>query len=192
MNPHDDAQLIQRAKHDPEAFRALYHAWLPRVFAYVAYRVAVRADAEDITADVFMQVARSLRQFEHRGEGAFAAWLFRIASNAVVSHARRPHQRELLLDDLPELSSEQATPERAYLDRERFLRLYRAIQTLSPRRQEIVTLRFFGGLRNIHIAEVLGIDERTVAAHLSRALNDLQNQLAEALERQDNHDDGNR
>jgi DNA-directed RNA polymerase specialized sigma24 family protein len=41
------------------------------------------------------------------------------------------------------------------------------------RRREIVALRYFGGLRNQEIAAVLGLGERTVAAHLSRALRDL-------------------
>jgi RNA polymerase sigma factor (sigma-70 family) len=48
------------------------------------------------------------------------------------------------------------------------------VATLSPRRQEIVTLKFFAGLRNREIADVLELDERTVASHLSRGLQDLQ------------------
>ena len=47
------------------------------------------------------------------------------------------------------------------------------IGSLSPRRQEIVTLKFFGDLRNTEIAQVLGLDERTVASHLCRGLADL-------------------
>jgi DNA-directed RNA polymerase specialized sigma24 family protein len=49
---------------------------------------------------------------------------------------------------------------------------------LSPRRQEVVTLRFYGGLRNREIARVLGLDERTVAAHLCRAIQDLEGMCA--------------
>ncbi len=49
------------------------------------------------------------------------------------------------------------------------------IETLSPRRQEVITLRFFGELRNQEIAEILSLDERTVASHLCRAIEDLQN-----------------
>jgi RNA polymerase sigma factor (sigma-70 family) len=50
------------------------------------------------------------------------------------------------------------------------------IAKLSPRRRDIVTLRFFGGLRNQEIAAVLKLDERSVASHLSRALEDLRRQ----------------
>jgi RNA polymerase sigma factor (sigma-70 family) len=56
---------------------------------------------------------------------------------------------------------------------ERFDILRRMIDTLPPRRQEVITLRFFGGLRNQEIAAMLDLDERTVASHLARALSDL-------------------
>ncbi|HET7078316.1 MAG TPA: sigma-70 region 4 domain-containing protein, partial [Chloroflexia bacterium] len=54
-----------------------------------------------------------------------------------------------------------------------FADLHRLIATLSPRRREVITLKFFGGLQNREIAAVLGLDERTVASHLCRALEDL-------------------
>jgi RNA polymerase sigma-70 factor, ECF subfamily len=44
---------------------------------------------------------------------------------------------------------------------------------LPPRRRDILLLKFFGGLRNQEIARMLNLDERTVASHLSRALDDL-------------------
>ncbi len=51
-----------------------------------------------------------------------------------------------------------------------------ALETLTPRRREIILLRFSSGLRNQEIASVLNLDERTVASHLCRALEDLQQQ----------------
>jgi RNA polymerase sigma-70 factor (ECF subfamily) len=181
----DEAQWIARAKRDPDAFRALYHAYFQRVFAYVAYRVNGAADAEDVTSDIFMQVVKGIGGFHYRGDGAFAAWLFRIAHNCVATYHRRAFvRRTLALDDVPEIASPYATPEGALADKDCFIRLHTAIRRLSPRRQEIITLRYFGDLRNQEIAAVLGLDERTVAAHLSRALRDLQAELADEIERQ--------
>ena len=51
--------------------------------------------------------------------------------------------------------------------------MHRMIARLPERRREIITLRFYGELRNQEIAEVLGLDVRTVASHLSRGLRDL-------------------
>jgi RNA polymerase sigma-70 factor (ECF subfamily) len=177
--------LIEQARHQPEAFRELYRAYFPRIYAYVAYRVGRKTDAEDITADVFTKVIESLTQFEYRGEGSFAAWLFRIAYHA-LSQFYREQRREtepLSLDDLPKIHSSDPSPDHTLTLKEQFAHLRALITTLSPRRQEIVTLKFFGGLRNQEIAAVLNLDERTVASHLSRALEDLQRKYQ--LEKED-------
>lgn len=179
----NDQQMIQAARRDPAAFRALYQRYLPRVYAYVAYRVGRRTDAEDLTADIFMKVLERLPQFEDRGEGAFAAWLFRIAHNQLAQFYRQRAPIEVSLDELPDLRSDSLTPEALIQQQERFTRLYQRIRVLSPRRQEIITLRFFGELRNSEIAEVLGIDERTVASHLCRAIEDLQRQYDPEIDR---------
>jgi RNA polymerase sigma factor (sigma-70 family) len=73
-----------------------------------------------------------------------------------------------------ELTSHTPSPEEILTQEEAFQHMRALIATLSPRRQEIITLKFFGGLRNGEIADILELDERTVASHLSRGLRDLQ------------------
>ncbi|MCU0499639.1 MAG: sigma-70 family RNA polymerase sigma factor [Anaerolineae bacterium] len=145
------------------------------MYAYIAYRVGHVQDTEDLTAETFLQVVTSLRSFQYRGPGSFTAWLFRIAYHRVADYYRAQRgDRWIALEDLAEVSSDGLTPEGMIEQGERFARVRQLIRTLSPRRQEIVTLKFYGGLRNQEIAEVLGLDERTIAAHLSRALADLE------------------
>jgi RNA polymerase sigma-70 factor, ECF subfamily len=182
--PFHEKAHIERAKRDPEAFRALYQHYFPRVFGYVAYRVGRAQDAEDITAEIFMRVVEHIDQFIYRGEGSFAAWLFRIAYSQVADFYRRTPGQEVSLDELPDIRGDHPSPDSIMMQKEKFAQLRTFIQGLSPRRQEIVTLRFYGGLRNQEIAEVLGLDERTVASHLSRALEDLQRQYAPESEKQ--------
>lgn len=170
-----EEQLVQRVQHDPEAFRELYRRYFPRVFAYVAYRVRRVQDTEDVVAEVFMQVVKGLKRFEYRGEGAFAAWVFRIAHSQVNQfyRQRRPDTDTLSLDELPDIQAHHLAPDSAVLRKEQFEQLSSLIATLPTRRREIITLKFFGGLRNHEIAGMLDLDERTVASHLSRALDDL-------------------
>lgn len=180
LSPEVEDALIAQVKENPEALRRLYRSYFPRVFAYVAYRVSSRQDAEDLTSDIFIKVVESIDRFEFRGPGSVAAWVFRIAYNAVTQFYRVGQRWDVTpLDDLPELHSTALLPDEALSQKERFARLHSAISTLAPRRQEIVTLRFFGGLRNQEIAAVLGLDERTVASHLCRALDDLQHKIQE-------------
>lgn len=180
----DEQHLIARARQDAQAFRALYRHYFPRVYGYVAYRVGRAVDAEDLTADIFLKVVEAFDQFEQRGEGSFAAWLFRIAHNAVSQFYRQQPRAEVLaLDEVADLHSRDPEPDEVLQGKEQFMRLRQRIASLSPRRQEIITLRFFGGLRNNEIAEALGLDERTVASHLCRAIEDLQRQYEPEINR---------
>ncbi len=170
----EERTLILQIPRNPEAFRRMYQHYFPRVFAYVAYRVGGKQEAEDVTAIIFMKVIDSIARFEFRGDDAFATWLFRIAHNEVQQFYRTLRRREIIpLDDLPEIESAEPLPDEAFARKERFARLRYALTRLSPRRQEIITLRYLGGLRNREIAAVLGLDERTIASHLSRGLEDL-------------------
>jgi RNA polymerase sigma-70 factor (ECF subfamily) len=185
IEPDAVAAAIERTRRNRSAFAELYDAYFARVYGYVATRLGSRSDAEDVVADTFVRALDALPRFEYRGPGSFAAWLFRIAHNRVLTEsAKHRHLADLdpdavtgrrasLVDQSPEATLEQA--EDAQLIR-------RLIQSLSPRRQEVVTLRFFGGLRNREIAQVLGLDERTVASHLCRALDDLRTKYLDATE----------
>jgi RNA polymerase sigma-70 factor (ECF subfamily) len=177
MTPDQEGECIRKARTNPRAFAPLYDHYFPRVHAYVCYRVYDPQDAEDIIADVFLKAIRHLRRFKARNKHSFAAWLFRIAHNRVVDYARQRKRAGSTLelgDRLVELADQGPLPEEAVAQQEAYEQMRAQIATLSPRRQEVVTLRFYGGLRNYEIARVLGVSERTVAAHLCRALQDLE------------------
>src|SRR5207249_2390824 len=133
-------------------------------------------ETEDLLADTFMKAVRHIKSgsFVWQCEDSFAAWLFRIARTAVIDYFRVHGQEESVpLDGLPDLVDGELLPEDALLRKEQLARMRYLIGTLSPRRQEVLTLRFFGELQNWEIAKVLGLDERTVASHLCRGLEDL-------------------
>ncbi len=179
LNPQQEQMLVERAKHDPEAFRTLYRHYFPRIYGYVGGRIPRKQDAEDVVADIFLSVLKGLPKFENRGEGAFTAWLFRIAYNAVKQFYRETSANpavsfvdiDVFADSTPALDS-------AIIQTEKFARIRHLVTRLSPRRQEVVTLRFFAGLRNQEIADVLELDARTVAAHLCRAIDDLRRDVS--------------
>lgn len=171
----EERALITQVSDDPQAFRALYRAYFDRIYAYIAYRVNTQEDAEDITAETFTRVVEHITQFDDRGTGSFAAWLFRIAYNQVQAFYRRQaRSAPIILDALGDLASEALSPDETLMQKEQYARLRQMVATLSPRRQEVISLKFFGELRNQEIAEILDLDERTVASHLCRAIEDLQ------------------
>jgi RNA polymerase sigma-70 factor (ECF subfamily) len=176
MTPEQERDYIQQTQKNPQAFVHLYDHYFPRIHAYIRYRVHGQQDAEDVIADVFFKAIRELRYFKWRNRNSFAAWLFRIAHNQVVDYYRQ-HKHVVLLFESDDYHTEPANhtplPEVLLTQQETFQQIRTLIATLSPRRREIIILKFFGGLRNHEIANILELDERTVAAHLSRGLQDL-------------------
>src|SRR5213593_4114716 len=90
--------LIEAAQRDPSRFAELYEDNFERVYAFIARRVRDRDEAEDLTSEVFQQALANLARFEWRGV-PFAAWLLRIAANAIIDRAKRAAKER----DLPSL-----------------------------------------------------------------------------------------
>lgn len=134
----DERLLIEAAQRDPARFAELYDDNFERVYAFVARRVYVRADAEDLTAEVFQQALAKLGQFEWRGV-PFAAWLYRIASNAIADRWKRAarEQGTQLGDEPPDISGG-ANPEES----ERRARMFRLVAELPDDQRRVIQMRF--------------------------------------------------
>lgn len=170
-----EKDLVRRASHDPKAFRTLYELYFNRVYSYVATRVDHHQDAEDLVSDIFVQIIEGLDRFNNRYEFSFAAWVFTIARNTVIDFYRKRSRtvQEMALTTVNDLPTFKFDPAAVLIERENHSELRTLLQYLPGRRREVVMLRYFGGLRNQEIAAIMGIDERTVASHLSRGLKDL-------------------
>lgn len=158
---------------DPDHFQELYRTYFPRVYAYVAYRLGRTQDAEDVVSEVFFKVVRHMGEFAGQGEGAFAAWLFQIARNAIADFYRRNGKVIEAWDALDHLHDNATPPEGLVVQSEDEQLMRHLIGTLSPRRQQVILLKFFAGLRNHEIAVILNLDARSVASHLYRGLEEL-------------------
>ena len=167
-----EQELVQPAQDGSEAaFRQLYDHFLPKIYGYVVCRIGQRQEAEDITSTIFLKLVENIGRFKIRGEGSFAAWIFTIARNELKQYYRRKRPEASLTQTI----AVQPLIEKGLLQAENFQIIRMALAELSERRAEVVRLRFLGGLRNKEIAILLKLDERTVAAHISRALEDLRN-----------------
>ena len=84
-----DAELIRRARIDPDAFAELYARHVVRVHRVVRSRVPAAFEI-DIVAETFAQAALSLRRYRDPGDGSAAPWLCGIALNVL----RRAYKRQ--------------------------------------------------------------------------------------------------
>jgi RNA polymerase sigma-70 factor (ECF subfamily) len=166
-----DAQLVEMALKDASSFLALYERYFPKVQRYVRIRVPDRAACEDITSDVFIAALAGLPGF--RGSGSFAAWLFRIAQNAIRSHHRGDRMLQLEETALTGIPGEDPSPPEEAIRRERLLHLRAIVSTLKPEQQNLLALRYGAELESTEIGEVLGKSAVAVRVALHRTVAEL-------------------
>jgi RNA polymerase sigma-70 factor (ECF subfamily) len=164
-SPDAERDLIERAKYDREAFAVLYRRHYGAIVGYVYRRVRDTHTTEDLVAEVFLAVVRSMRRYRHRGV-PFRSWLYRIATNVVNRWARR-QRRWLALtwqDPVAASSSQEGEPS-AEGETER---ARRAMLSLSPKHQTVLSLHYLEGLSLEEVAAVIGCRVGTVNSRLSR------------------------
>ncbi len=169
-----EADRVHRAgQGDPEAFAGLYETYLSRVFRFVAARVEDDVAAEDLTARVFMKAWDHLPRYRP-GNAPFAAWLFRIARNAVIDHyrTRRPTTSFDALRAQPD-----PAPDLADHDPREAEQVRAALRRLTPDQREVLTLRFFDGMSTEEIGRHLGRRPGAIRALQLRGLRALAEEL---------------
>ena len=169
---HDERALIEAAQADPARFVDLYERYFHRVYAYAIRRTASRAEAEDITSEVFERALVNLPKFEWRGV-PFAAWLFRIASNAISDHYRREAKQK-------ELPPAEPPQEDAIEDADRRAQVFRNVAVLPADQRRVIQLRFAEEKSIREVAEALGRSEGAVKQLQFRALQTLRERMRDA------------
>lgn len=179
----DEIQLLNQArKGDSYAFGELYERYAPRVFRFLFAHLDNRLDAEDLLAEVFLRVWRSLPGYQERGL-PFAAFLFRIARNLLIDYYRQSgHNRgQVSIEDLSLQDTAMGPGEKASAVFERSeLRQYLA--QLREDYRSVLVLRFLGELSPEETAQVMGRSPGAVRVLQHRALSALRVIMEEEAE----------
>lgn len=190
MDPERERSLVDRARSDGAAFGELYDYYLPRIYGFVVRRVDDRATAEDLTAMTFERALGALRSGSFRND-SFGGWLYRVAANAIVDHARRGRRHVpfgVRTGDASEVddglarerdrdpSGDAAAVDdfAAALDRDQ---LRRALIGLPETHRRLLVLKFYDDLATDELCAALGCSPGTLAVKLHRALRALRGAL---------------
>jgi RNA polymerase sigma-70 factor (ECF subfamily) len=111
-----DEQLILRIRAgEREAFDQLYERYVGRVYRFVEGRLNNRADVEETTQEVFINVFGSLGSF--RAEAPFAAWVLGVARYTIAGRFKKKHHPTVPLEtdengelDIADARSAEAPP----------------------------------------------------------------------------------
>lgn len=170
-----DEQLIQKAlQGNRGAWMKLVKRYEKSIYNYGLRMTSNREDALDLMQEIFTSVFRNLASY--RGEGAFKAWLFRIASYRCVEFYRRKKPTQAL-DDTPEMVCQAAAPEQVLFGNRDSQQLIQAMAQLPLAQKAVVELKFFGQFTFDEIAEQLNVSSNTVKSRLYSALEKLKSLL---------------
>ena len=151
---------------DPEAFGILFDHDCAPVYPFAAARVR--------------RPWRRCRAYEARGV-PFGGWLFRLARNVVIDHART-RRDHATLDVIAEKTADEARPDDLAVLRQEMDSVAHALRRPTPEQREAVELRFFAGLFAKEAAAAMGWPEGTIRGPQFRAIAGMRRELGIAAD----------
>ncbi len=184
-----DAEVMLLVKTgDESAFAYLVHKYRRQMVGFMYRMCHNPATAEELAQEVFLRVYRSRASYE--ASAKFNTWLYRIATNLAVNHARDTrHERPentLRLDEpdqetgsTPDLADGSLTAEEQILHRERMAVVRQKVQGLPERQRLAVIMHKYQQMDYREIAEVMRLSESATKSLLFRAYETLREHLKE-------------
>jgi RNA polymerase sigma-70 factor (ECF subfamily) len=184
-----DAQVMLLVKAgDQASFDYLVQKYRRPMVSFM-YRMARNtAAAEDLAQEVFLRVYRSRASYE--ASAKFTTWLYRIATNLAVNHARDTrHERPEVTVSLDEPAEESGTTlelpdghltaEQNLVRRERLMAIRSKVEALPEQQKLAVIMHKYQQMDYKQIADVLKKSESATKSLLFRAYETLREQLKE-------------
>jgi RNA polymerase sigma-70 factor, ECF subfamily len=177
-----EEKLIERlVARDERAFNELVNAYGRRVSALVLRMLGNRAEAEDLTQEVFVQVFKAIGSF--RGDAKLSTWIYRIAINLCknrskylrVRHAGEQDELEAVAERVPLGEVKRANvaqierPDEAMAGKQVERIVQQAILKIEPTFRECLILRDVEELSYEEIGEITGLPPGTVKSRIFRA-----------------------
>jgi RNA polymerase sigma-70 factor (ECF subfamily) len=161
----EDRVLVTRYRQgEAQAFTELVVRYQRPVYNAAFWILRRAEDASDIAQTVFLKAAERIDDYDPRYK--FFSWIYRIAVNESLNLQRQRGREEALDDDIDLPASETAGPEGLASAAQRARRLRDALMKLSASDRAVITMRHFQDCSHQEMAQVLGIEEKTVKSRL--------------------------
>lgn len=166
-----ERRLIEAAKQDPDKFMDLYDKYFDHIYRYVYRRTGGDKDvAHDIVSQTFLDALSHIKQFTWQGY-PFSSWLYKIAHNNVIKWYRKTSKNNHIpLDEARAVSDK--TQNQKELTDELFAQeqVQKMMERLDEDEREILRLKFFEGMSNIEIADIMGLSVSNIGVKVFRTL----------------------
>ncbi len=187
VDPASDAAVMLRvAAGDEASFNYLVEKYHRPMIHFLYRMVHNQSVAEELAQEVFLRVYRA--RDSYRAEARFTTWLYRIATNLAVNHARDTrHERAaqtVYLDapdeetgTTPDLADDEPSVEQRLLRDERMAAIRSHVMALPERQRMAVLMHKYQGMDYRQIGEVLKLSESATKSLLFRAYQTLRDKL---------------
>ena len=187
MNELSDAEVMLLAgAGDDSAFDYLVEKFRRPIVSFMYRMTHNQAVAEELAQEVFLRVYRSRESY--RAEAKFTTWLYRIATNLAVNHARdTKHERlaqTIYLDapdeesgTTPDVADDAPSVEQGMLRDERMAAIRAHVMALPERQRMAVLMHKYQGMDYRQIGDVLKLSESATKSLLFRAYQTLRDKL---------------
>ena len=174
-NAKKDFFLVEEAKKgNQKAYTELMHHYKDSIFFMVLKMLNNRDDANDVTVSTFGKAFENLEKY--KSDFAFSTWLFKIGTNNCIDFIRKRKMQTVSInsfysddDKMLDIKSDSLNPEEKTIKKQQNELLKELIDTLPPRYQNLVKLRYYDEKSYEEIAVELNIPLGTVKARLFRA-----------------------
>lgn len=151
-------------------FLEIYRAFYGKVFTFVLSLVKSKANAQDITQNIFMKLWKNRKKLEHIK--SMDDYLFILSKNACMDYFRKASRKKEISTDMFDeflLSRIVSSPEKRIDALSDIEELRHVIESLPSQRRDIFIMSRFDGLSNDEIASILGVSKKTVENQISLA-----------------------
>ena len=180
MSTEDNAYIQRVLEGDLRAYTPLVNKYHGYVLALVRRTCKHSAEAEELAQDVFIKAYEHLKNF--KGSAAFSTWLYRIAFNTAVSHARKRRFFWLGLDraDGKSIATEDAEEREQGRQREQqYVLLEKAVAGLPSEEQMLLSLFYHQDMKMEEIAYICGLSQSNAKVKIHRIRKKLEQILTE-------------
>ncbi len=180
MTKSEEIEIVNKAKEDISELTPLIEKYYDPIYRYIFFRVSDKTTTEDLTADVFRNVVKSLDSFKDKGYG-FSAWVYRIAHNRVLNYYRSSSKnKSFSLEGSERVFASDDDIEQSLLDKEEVnaqkrieKRVLDLIDELDEMDKLVITLKYFENKDAQYIADAINTTPGNARVRLHRALKKL-------------------
>lgn len=166
-----EARFVQMAKDGQRGgVEALYHLYFDAMYRFCYWQSNRSEDAEDLTQDIFIEMAKSIRTF--KGRSSFKNWLYTIAKRRISQWLRAKYQLPTspLFEMIPH-QEEWIDPSNTHLKEKVVSQL---LAQLSGTESKVMKLRYLQSYTVKETAQSLRLTENNIKVIAYRSLKKLQ------------------